>query len=167
MTRAHTARHKKGFLTAFAGSGNITLACRASGVGRRTVYDWQARDEAFALAFRQAEIEATEHLEAEAWRRAVAGTRRLRFDKDGQPLRDPATGEPYVEMDYSDTLLIFLLKARAPEKYRDRWSLEHSSPGTMPLPPVREIVMVLPPYDEEHGPSRNGTRCPSLPLPRM
>ena len=61
---------------------------------------------------------ATEVLEAEARRRAVTGVRRLKFDK-GQAIIDPETGEPYVELDYSDVLLIFLLKARAPEKYRE------------------------------------------------
>ena len=34
---------------------------------------------------------------------------------------------------YSDTLLIFRLKAEAPDKYRERISTEHSGPGGGPM----------------------------------
>lgn len=120
MTIAQSERQKRAFLDRFKVVGNITRVCREIKLNRRTVYLWQETDDTFAAEFRQAEIEATETLEAEAHRRAVEGLRRLKFDK-GVAVLDPATGEPYTELEYSDTLLIFLLKARAPEKYREKY----------------------------------------------
>lgn len=90
---------------------NITKACEAAGISRRVVYQWQEKDEAFSLAFHEANAIATEQLEAEAWKRATSGTPRPVYQ--GGVL----VGEI---IDKSDTLLIFLLKARAPNKYRDR-----------------------------------------------
>lgn len=92
-------------------------------VPRRTVYSWQEHDEAFSHDFKQAEIEATEILEGEAFRRAYDGVESERFTRFGIERR----------VEYSDTLLIFLLKARAPDKYRDRQSVEHSGPGGGPI----------------------------------
>lgn len=116
MTRRQTRHLKKAFLDAFRQHGNITRACQQSGVPHRTeVYRWQEHDEEFSQEFKQAEIEATEHLEAEAHRRAVEGvTKEKGIYHNGRLI------DTYIEIDYSDTLLIFLLKARAPEKYRDR-----------------------------------------------
>lgn len=110
----------RAFLTAFAETGNIRLSCGAAKITRTTFYRW--RDEvgevgdAFRAALAHAEEQAVETLEAEARRRAVHGTRKIRknYDKDGN-LRSE-----YVEIDYSDTLLIFLLKGAAPDKYADR-----------------------------------------------
>lgn len=130
MTNQQTVRRKKQFLDHFRLHGNISKTCRAIRLNRSTVYEWQEIDDQFAAAFREAEIEATETLEAEAHRRAVEGLRRLKFDK-GQAILDPDTGAPYAELEYSDTLLIFLLKARAPEKYRDNVPANQS--GTPPV----------------------------------
>lgn len=110
-TRAQTAHHKKAFLEAFRRHGNVSWACRETGTERRTIYKWQEHDAEFDLAFHQAEIDATETMEAEAYRRAVEGT-----DK---PVYQGGVMVGTVR-EYSDTLLIFMLKARSPEKYRDR-----------------------------------------------
>ena len=77
---------------------------------RETVYDWQERDDQFAVAFRQAEIQATETMEEEAYRRAVKGT--------AKPVYQGGSKVGTVQ-EYSDVLLIFMLKARHPHKYRD------------------------------------------------
>lgn len=118
MTNRQKPHRKKAFLARFRLHGNISRACREARVDRSTIYAWQEDDADFCIAYEIAEVEATETLEAEAYRRAVEGLRRLKFDK-GVAVNDPATGEPYTELEYSDTLLIFLLKARAPEKYRE------------------------------------------------
>jgi hypothetical protein len=100
VTTEQAVHLKKAFLEHFRAHGNVSWACRAVGITRRpTVYEWQEHDDEFAAAFREAEIEATETLEQEAYRRAFQG---------------------------SDTLLIFLLKARAPTKYRDNARIEHA-----------------------------------------
>lgn len=118
MTRRQTLQLKRAFLDAFRQHGNVTKACEQAAVAsRQSVYQWQEHDPEFAIAFRLAEVEATERLEAEAHRRAVEGT-----DK---PVYQGGRRVGTVR-EHSDTLLIFLLKARAPEKYRDRVDVRHS-----------------------------------------
>jgi len=85
------------FLVALAKGATIAEACKTAGIGRRTVYDQRQRDEAFALRWADAIEEGTEALESEAQRRAMEG---------------------------SDTLMIFLLKARRPEVYRERMTVD-------------------------------------------
>lgn len=115
-TLVQSGHMKRRFLKHFRVLGNVSAACAAAGITRRgTVYDWQEHDDAFAAAYREAEIQATEVLEAEARRRAVDGvTKETGIFHHGQLIGTQ------VEVSYSDTLLIFLLKARAPEKYRER-----------------------------------------------
>jgi hypothetical protein len=116
MTTGQSEHLKKAFLDLFRLTGNISQSCAAAGISRRaTVYEWQEHDDDFAAAFREADIEATETLETEARRRAVLGVHKYKpIYHEGQLL------EVVEEITYSDTLLIFLLKARAPEKYRER-----------------------------------------------
>jgi hypothetical protein len=111
MTERQTRHLKSAFLEAFRECGNISRACRDIGMTNRTeVYKWQERDDQFAAAFRDAEVEAVDALEAEARRRAI-GYEQVIVDKDG--------GE-HVTTRYSDVLLIFLLKGARPERYRER-----------------------------------------------
>ena len=57
---------------------------------------------------RAAETEATEHLEREAWRRAHDGI--------AEPVFQHGKQVGTIQR-YSDNLLMFLLKARAPDRY--------------------------------------------------
>ena len=113
---------RRAFLGAFAQTGNVTRAAEMAGVDRSMHYLWLS-DALYAAAFERAKDEAADHLETEARRRAVEGLRRLKFNRNGEPLKDPETGQPYVEHEYSDTLLIFLLKGARPETYKDRAEL--------------------------------------------
>lgn len=117
--RAYKVRHpkKRAFLAEYAQCGNISRSARAAGIERSSVYQWQEHDEAFSVAMRQAEIEAVEVLEEEARRRAHDGVRKPVYQGGG------LVG--HVQ-EYSDTLLIFLLKGLKPEKYRDRYDIKHS-----------------------------------------
>ena len=99
------------FLKAYAACGNVTAACKRAGIGRTTFYRWQEHDEDFVLAFKQADLQATESLEKEAWRRAREGF--------AEPVYQHGKEVGTIQR-YSDALLMFLLKARAPERYRDR-----------------------------------------------
>ena len=82
-----------------------------AGIGsRHTIYAWQEHDQEFLLAFHEAEVQSTESLETEARRRAATGVE--------EPVYQGGVQVGTVTK-YSDTLLIFLLKARAPEKYRE------------------------------------------------
>lgn len=116
MTTEQSEHLKKAFLDIFRRTGNISQSCAAAGIGSRTtIYNWQEHDEAFALEYKHAEIEATELLEVEAHRRAVFGVQ-----KDKPIFHQGEMVGLVQEREYSDTLLIFLLKARAPHKYRER-----------------------------------------------
>lgn len=89
---------------------------------RTVVYGWQEHDEQFAQEYRQAEIEATETLEAEAFRRAHDGV--------AEPVFHQGVEVGTVQK-YSDTLLIFMLKARNPAKYREKH--EGAADGQQPV----------------------------------
>lgn len=60
-------------------------------------------------------------MEAEAIRRACEGVVRMKFNsKTGLPFIDPRTGEPYMEHEYSDTLMLALLRRNFPDSYREQ-----------------------------------------------
>jgi hypothetical protein len=80
------------FFEALRNGGNVRAACLAAGVGRTIVYRHRAQSAAFRGRWDEALEEATDVLEAEARRRALAG---------------------------SDALLALLLKAHRPALYRD------------------------------------------------
>jgi hypothetical protein len=107
MTNAKRAA----FLAAYRETGNIRLACDASQISRSTHYRW-VDDPDYAEEFEQAKADAVDVLEAEARRRAVTGI----LEPVGW-YKGEAGG---TVRRYSDTLLIFLLKGAAPEKYRER-----------------------------------------------
>lgn len=111
-------------LAELAKSGSISKACELASVTRSLFYTRRDNDEAFAKQCSDAIEESIEILELEARRRAHEGLERKKFDR-GEPLLDPATGQQYIEREYSDTLLIFLLKAHRPDKYRERQEVLH------------------------------------------
>jgi hypothetical protein len=125
--RASTPDWGPAFLAAFEQTGMVTKACEVADVGRRTVYDRRQRDEDFAIAWHEVEERTTEILEREAFRRAAAGVQRPVLHKGEQVTID---GEPLWEREFSDTLLIFLLKARRPEIYRENVKVDHGGQVT-------------------------------------
>lgn len=106
-----TDRTRDRFLRWYSQSGNVTYAAKRAGVERSAVYKWQEADDQFAAAFREADLKATEVLEREAWRRANDGV--------AEPVYQHGKLVGTIQR-YSDNLLMFLLRARAPERYRDR-----------------------------------------------
>lgn len=95
--------------------GNVSRACKAEGIGRTMAYAWRAADADFARAWDEAVEAGLDDLEQEARRRAYDGTLKPVFYKGGEcgHIRE-----------YSDTLLIFMLKGGRPEKYRERFDVE-------------------------------------------
>jgi hypothetical protein len=81
------------FLEVYAATGNVRLAAGAAGVSRDTPYKRAQTSPTFAAAWLRAREDAVDMLEAEARRRALAT---------------------------SDQLLMFLLRADRPERYRER-----------------------------------------------
>lgn len=104
------------WLEAFREHGTVTAACKVVEINRTTAYDARA-DEAFAKAWDAIENETTEAMEREAYRRGVEGV--------PEPLVSAGKLVTNVQK-YSDTLLIFMLKARKPEVYRENVKIEHA-----------------------------------------
>lgn len=123
---------KRAFLAAYAQCGNITHAAEIVGIDRDNHYIWM-KNATYAEVFKAAGEQAADALEKEARRRAIEGVERLKFGRNGKPLRDPATKKPYVEREFSDTLLIFLLKGIRPEKYRENVHQELTGPNGGPV----------------------------------
>lgn len=112
------------FLKAFAETANLTRAAKAAKIDRAMHYRWLDGDELYKTAFAEARKLANQTLEDEAVRRAREGTIRPVF------YQGELCGE-YFE--YSDTLLMFLLRSLEPEKYRENVSHEHSGRGGGPI----------------------------------
>jgi hypothetical protein len=117
MDTKERKRHQ--FLETLALTGNVVRSCRMASLPRQTAYDWRKAIPGFAEAWDDAKEMGTDALEDEAIRRAHQGLARKKFYK-GVPIIDPETGEQYVEREYSDNLLMFMLKARRPDKFKDR-----------------------------------------------
>lgn len=86
------------FLAALRATGNIQYACDAAGVTRRGASYARQTNAEFDREWRDALETATDALELEARKRALAG---------------------------SDQLLMFMLKANRPAKFRERIQVDH------------------------------------------
>lgn len=106
-----TAEARAKFLAALAKYGFVARAARFAGIDRETARRARKSDESFAKAWDAALADYIEDLEQEADRRAYKGTLRPVFHKGVK------CG---VIRDFSDTLLIFRLKALKPDVYKDR-----------------------------------------------
>lgn len=89
-------------------------------VSTPTAYAHRSDDPEFKARWDDAVEQAIQVLEQEAHRRAAIGVRRPVFQSG--KLVGTVT-------EYSDTLLIFLLKANRPHKYRDNHRVEISTPA--------------------------------------
>ena len=104
------------FLVAFAQSGIVTEAAKEAGRSRKTVYLLREKDDSFREAWACAEEQAADELEGIARKRAEEG---------------------------SDTLLIFLLKARRPERFRERMTTRHEGGITVDHDTIREAARTI------------------------
>jgi hypothetical protein len=110
-------RWENAFLAALRETGTTRRAADAAQVNRSAVYRHRETCDEFADEWDLALAEAASMLEDEAIRRARDGLVRYKFKRNGEPLLHPITGEPYYELEYSDVLLIFLLKGLLPGRY--------------------------------------------------
>jgi len=118
-----TKDRREAFLRALADTGIVSLAAGIAGITRARAYQVRKADLLFAAAWEEAEEQAADRLEAEAWRRAVAGVPEP-IVSAGKIVRDD-DGQPIAIRRYSDALMIALLKARRPERFKDRAVVEH------------------------------------------
>jgi len=99
---------QRGMLRALATCGSVTHAAKAAKINKSTHYLWLKEDEQYAQLAAIARELAGDALEDEAVRRAQLGVRRNIYH---------AGKKIGYETEYSDTLLIFLLKGAKPQKY--------------------------------------------------
>jgi len=112
------------FLRVLAETANVSRASRAVDICRQSLYQWREQDAEFRKEWDEAAERGTDALEDEAMRRAMKGTRKPVFYKGSQC--------GYIR-EYSDTLTIFLLKARRPGKYKDRSAVELTGSNGQPF----------------------------------
>lgn len=143
------------FIAALKRVGNVAWACRATGVGQAAAYLKRQRDPDFAEQWRNAIEEAAGRLMAEATRRAREGVNKpvihqgkmvfYWVDADGNPTTPKAKGAkkvPLTVKEYSDPLLMFLLKGLMPDTFRERHELSGSVGGSGPtVVNVREVIV--------------------------
>lgn len=144
------------FCAALSETGQVKKACAAVGISAYTAYEWRKNIPDFADAWANAMKVAVLGMESEAIRRAVDGIDepvihqgqfQYKYDYDAI---DPETGEKYhptfapvlrdadghpqyaTVKKYSDTMLIFTLKAHDP-KYRDNSKVTLAGDPEAPL----------------------------------
>ena len=96
------------FLDQIAAGQSVRASATAAGINPRLPYSWRKLDTAFAAAWSAAEEAGTDVIEEEAFRRAVTGVEKPVY-RGGEVVGHVA--------DYSDAMLMFLLKSRRPERY--------------------------------------------------
>lgn len=106
-----THAKKAALLKAFAKIGTVSGACLAAKVSRGSHHIWMRQDEAYRAAFEDAKDEAADSMEQEAITRARDGW--------NEPVYQGGKMVGTI-LKKSDTLLIFMLKAARPEKFRER-----------------------------------------------
>jgi hypothetical protein len=121
-TAETTKRKKAALIKAYIKDPALTHICDKVGITRTTHYQWLKDDPAYAAEFERAKERAVESMEEEARRRAVAGV--------DEPVYYQGEVCGAIRK-YSDTLLIFMLKAARPKVYRERF--EHSGPDGGPI----------------------------------
>jgi hypothetical protein len=97
------------FLAELADTANVTHSAKVAGIDRGTAYELRKVDPQFAAAWDNAIEQSTDAMEAEARRRGL---------------------------DKSDLLLIFMLKANRPDKFRERQESQHT--GEVTIRVIRE-----------------------------
>lgn len=110
-----TPERLSAFCAALSETCNVGKACAAVGISRMTAYNWRDDIPEFKDAWDKALAVGVTALEDEAHRRGFEGTDEPVFHLGAQ------CG---TVRKYSDTLAIFLLKAHAPEKYRENSKID-------------------------------------------
>jgi hypothetical protein len=115
-------------LAAYERLGSIMGAAEEVGIARSDHYEWLEHDEAYAAMWIEAQEASTQVLEREAVTRATVGQ-----DK-GVYYQGEKVG---VEQYKSDVLLIFMLKSRRPDVYRDRYEVSGPQGGPIHVAAMR------------------------------
>jgi hypothetical protein len=115
-------------LAAYERIGTIMGAADEVGIDRQNHYIWLEKDSEYADMWREAQEFHTQVLEREAAERATVGQAK------GVYFQGEKVGEERYK---SDVLLIFLLKSRRPELYRDRYEVSGPQGGPIQVAAMR------------------------------
>jgi hypothetical protein len=115
VRRKITKRKRREFLSTLSEGSFIGRACEAIGVTRQAVWKLQRADPEFARQVEVARSVGASVLEDEAMRRGLQGVEK--------PIFQGGKLVGHVR-EYSDTLLLALLRAHLPEKYTERSKTE-------------------------------------------
>jgi len=122
-TKRTKAREKR-FLAALARGVSIAGAAAEAGFSYGFAFKWRYADPDFAARWQEAYEQGTDALEDEARRRAMQGVETPVY----------FAGKKIGELrKYSDALLMFLLRGRRPEKYRERLTTDFANTGIGPI----------------------------------
>jgi hypothetical protein len=134
-------RWEKKFLAELRRTGNHSAAARVAKIDRTVPYKVRQEDPEFAAAYDDAMEEACDGLELEARRRAHDGIDEPVIyrgqlcgswvNEAGEVVAEGTPGArlvPLTVKKYSDSLLLALLKAHRPQRFRDGIKLEHTGP---------------------------------------
>lgn len=117
------ARKKKIFLSTLRKNGKVNDATFAAGYSDSSfLYKCRKSDPEFAKAWDEAKEEAMDLLEDEAFRRAHDGV------EDPQFYKGEVAG---YKTKYSDSLIMFLLRAGRPEKFRENIKIDGELRGKL------------------------------------
>ena len=113
------------FLSAYSRCGRIGQAARIARTHRSTHLVWLRESEEFRRAFMLMQETMGQAAEDAVVQRGIHGIKRLVLFQ-GKPVR--VNGQPLYQIEYSDTLLLAVLRRFKPE-YRERMGVEH--PGSV------------------------------------
>lgn len=129
--RNRTPRRDKRFFEALTNGFGVTESAKRAGYSRRSAYDYREKYPDFAEQWGEAVQTHIESMELEADRRALEGVEEPVFYKGAECGR---------VRKFSDNLLMFRLKALAPDKYRERQEVKHAGEIKNTAPVVNLVL---------------------------
>lgn len=129
----HTQRTRARVIAEFRRTGRVDLACASAGCDRTSHYLWLKEHADYRAEFEAAREQVAGLLEDEAVRRAYHGTMK--------PVA--VAGKVTVVTEFSDQLLMFLLKCRNRPVFGERWTGELTGKNGAPLLPLSVVDQLL------------------------
>lgn len=146
LRRERKERRQDAFLEVFRVTGNIAASARAAGVTTDVVHRSWLKDECnkpFQEKYAAALEEANDWLEQEAFRRGFLGTDKPVVHQGMPTMLEDEFGNKrmFTVKEYSDPLLLALMKARRPEKFRENQKVTHDveKGGVLVVPGVASM----------------------------
>ncbi len=134
--KKHRMRVESIFLQTLRESKSVEAACKAAQISRASAARWRLADTGFAQRWRDAYEAGTDRLEDVSIELGTVGFVRRR-DITRRIARNGETIETIVEhRDISENHLAMQLKARRPDKYRERVTTEHTGKDGGPIQTV-------------------------------